>query len=64
MIYNIEELIQKNDLIALAERAGAKFGRMGKDMRSCCPLHGGKNPTGFSVYEDDGKQKWKCYTDT
>lgn len=62
--YNVEELISKNDLIAFAERAGAKFKKMGKEYRSHCPLHGGKNGTAFVVYEDGGKQKWRCYTDT
>src|SRR6185369_10737531 len=64
MPYNVEELLMKNDLIAFAERAGARFNRIGKEMRSCCPLHGGKNPTGFSVWDDGGKQRWRCFTDT
>jgi len=61
--YKIEELIARNDLVAFAERAGAVFKKYGKEYRSCCPLHGGHNGTGFVVYEDGGKQKWICYTD-
>lgn len=61
--YNVEELIARNDLVEFAERAGAKFKKMGKELRSHCPIHGGKNPTGFVVWDDVGKQKWRCYTD-
>jgi hypothetical protein len=61
--YNIEELIARNDLVAFAERAGAKFKKMGDEYRSHCPLHGGKNGTAFAVYSDGGKQKWICYSD-
>src|SRR5512139_2478802 len=62
--YNIEELIARNDLVAFAERAGAKFKKMGNVLRSHCPLHGGQNGTAFAVYEEGGKQKWICFTDT
>lgn len=63
-MYDVEALIQKNDLLAFAERAGAVFKKMGKEYRSHCPLHGGKNGTAFVVWDDGGKQRWKCYTDT
>lgn len=62
--YNVEELIARNDLVAFAERAGAKFRKMGREYRSHCPIHGGQNPTGFVVWDDGGKQRWKCYTDS
>lgn len=30
---------------------------------SCaCPLHGGDNPTAFSIYQKDGKWFWNCFT--
>jgi hypothetical protein len=61
--YNVEELISRNDLVAFAERAGAKFKKMGKEYRSHCPIHGGQNGTAFVVWDDGGKQKWRCYTD-
>lgn len=64
MLYNVEELIQKNDLLGFAERAGASFKRVGGEYRSHCPLHGGKNGSGFAVWMEEGKQKWKCFTDT
>lgn len=62
MSYNIESLLVKNDLLALAERAGAIFHKTGGEYRSHCPLHGGKNPNAFAVWEAEGKQKWKCFT--
>jgi len=54
---------QSNDLLALAERAGAKFHKAGKGFSSHCPIHGGDNPNAFSVYVgDDGYQHFKCFT--
>lgn len=61
-MYNIEALLAKNDLVELAERAGAKFKRTGGELRSHCPIHGGKNPSAFAVWVESGKQKWKCFT--
>jgi hypothetical protein len=58
MMINIDALIAENDLCELVERAGGKIVKG----RSNCPLHGGENPTAFSVYEDGGKQKWICRT--
>lgn len=55
---NVDELIVKNDLRELVERAGGVFDKG----RSTCPLHGGDNPTAFRVYEESGKQRWICYT--
>lgn len=61
-MYNIEALLVSNDLVAFAERAGAKFRKTGGELRSHCPIHGGKNPGAFAVWEESGKQKWKCFT--
>jgi hypothetical protein len=61
-MYNIELLLANNDLLALAERAGAKFRKTGGEYRSHCPIHGGKNPSAFAVWEESGKQKWMCFT--
>lgn len=60
--YNIEALLAKNDLLVFAERAGGVFHKTGGEYRSHCPLHGGKNPNAFAVWESEGKQKWKCFT--
>ncbi len=52
-----------NNLLALAERAGAKFRRSGNGFSSCCPIHNGDNPTAFHAYiGDDGYQHFKCFT--
>lgn len=61
-MFDIEKLIAANDLVSLSERAGAKFIRVGYEMRSHCPLHGGNDPTAFAVYKSDGKQMWKCFS--
>ena len=56
---------QTIDLINIAERAGAKFRKAGKIFQSACPLHGGDNPTAFTIYiGNDGLQHYKCFTRT
>lgn len=57
---DIEALLRRVDLAALAEAAGARFdGRRS----SHCPLHGGDNPTAFHIYTGaDGRQRWHCFT--
>lgn len=57
---DIEALLRRVDLAALAEAAGARFdGRRS----SHCPLHGGDNPTAFHIYPGaDGRQRWHCFT--
>jgi DNA primase len=60
---NTDILLDHVDLVALAERAGAKFTHPhSANPRSVCPLHGGDNPTAFSVYTENGRQLWKCHT--
>ncbi|MDX9955610.1 MAG: toprim domain-containing protein [Anaerolineae bacterium] len=57
---DIEALLRRVDLAALAEAAGARF----EGQRSShCPLHGGDNPTAFHLYTGaDGRQRWHCFT--
>lgn len=62
MIGEIEAVTARTDLLALVEKAGSQPKRMGADYRCACPLHGGNNPTGFAIYNEGGKQHWKCYT--
>lgn len=57
-MFNIENIIHGMDLETLVERAGGVL----KNGRCACPLHGGDNPNGFSVFEKDGRQYWKCFT--
>ena len=58
---DINDLLQRIDLRALAEAAGAQFRQLGNS--SHCPIHGGNNPTAFHIYRgSDGRQKWHCFT--
>src|SRR5512147_2727325 len=59
---DVERLLQAVNLVKLAELAGAQFREAGKSMRSPCPLHGGDNRTAFSVYEESGRQYWRCWS--
>lgn len=58
----LDYIIEKNDLIAMAERAGTSMKKGPTDWRGCCPLHKGKDPDAFAIYVEDGKQKWKCFS--
>ncbi len=63
MMYDLEKLRSDNDLITIAEQAGAEMKRVSaNDYRSACPIHGGDNKTAFTVYVDGGVQKYKCFT--
>lgn len=61
-MYNLEKLRSDNNLLTIAEQAGAKFKQYRNEYRSRCPIHGGDNPTAFVVYIDNGVQKYKCFT--
>lgn len=61
-MFDVNTIIAGNDLIKVAEGAGAHFYRTGGEYRSRCPLHNGDNQTGFAVYTRDGKQQWKCFS--
>jgi len=57
---DIKLILEKTDLIALAEEAGAQFN---SSHSSRCPLHKGNNPTAFHVYRgQDGIQRYHCFT--
>jgi hypothetical protein len=58
--YQIDALIERSDLMQLAEQAGATLHKTGSEYRSTCPLHGGHNHSGFAIYSS-GK-KWKCFS--
>jgi hypothetical protein len=51
-----------NDLVQVAQAAGAELKKQGPEWRGKCPLHGGSNDTGFAIYEEGGKQRWKCFS--
>ena len=57
---DIKLILEKTDLIALAEDAGAQFN---SSHSSRCPIHHGNNPTAFHVYRtQDGLQHYHCFT--
>lgn len=57
-MFDVNEILNKTDLIELVEKAGGQVRRG----HCACPLHGGDNVTGFSIYVKDGRQLWKCFT--
>jgi hypothetical protein len=57
-MFNVDEILGKADLRELVARAG---GELVKD-RCACPIHGGHDKTGFSVYEKDGRDLWQCFS--
>jgi hypothetical protein len=57
---NIESVLAKTDLFDLVEKAGGTPDNSG---RCACPLHGGQDTNAFHIYADNGKQKWKCFSD-
>jgi len=57
---DIKLILEKTDLIALAEEAGAQFN---SSHSSRCPVHHGNNPTAFHVYRtQDGLERYHCFT--
>ena len=60
MLQDLDLINSRIDLVALAERAGARLKQSGGEWRGNCPLHGGENPSGFVIY-DDGK-RWTCFS--
>lgn len=61
-MFDINAVLQKADLLHYVEMAGGKLKATGRSHACACPLHGGDNPTALSVYFQDGRWKWKCFT--
>jgi len=60
---DLNPLLDAVDLVQLAERAGAHLRKTGERWVGRCPLHGGDNDSAFNIYlDDDGKQRWHCFT--
>lgn len=57
-MFNVDEILQKTDLYDLVSKAG---GQINKN-HCACPLHGGDNQSGFSLFQHEGRQMWKCWT--
>lgn len=61
--FDVNEVINKSDLVAYVNLAsGGKLEKTNGRYSCPCPIHGGDNETGFSVYYDAGKWKWHCFT--
>jgi hypothetical protein len=57
-MFDIEKILNKTDLRDLIEKAGGKLNKN----RCACPIHGGRDETGFSVYHKDGRDLWICFS--
>ncbi len=57
---NIEQIIQKTDLVDLVCKAGGEVDT--RSMRCACPIHGSHDANSFHIYTDGGKQRWKCFS--
>lgn len=62
MKYDIDGVLAKTDLADLVEKAGGKLRKAGSELRCACPIHGGHDLTGFSVYHKDGRDLWQCFS--
>lgn len=62
MMFDVLVVLEKSDLLSYVEAAGGEP-RGGGNRYSCaCPLHGGDNPTAFSMSYKDGRWLWNCFT--
>ena len=61
---DLPRLLAAVDLPTLIQRSGGRLRVSGNQWRGRCPLHDGRNPSAFVVYEGaDGRQRWHCHTD-
>jgi len=61
-MYNIDRIRSENDLVQIAEHAGAIFKKSNGEWRSHCPIHNGDNKNAFAVYTVGSEQHYKCFT--
>lgn len=61
-MFDVHSILKVSDLISYVERAGGKLRGSGNRYACACPLHGGKNTNAFSLYYQDDRWKWKCFT--
>ena len=57
-MFNVDEILNKTDLRDLVEKAGGKL----RNNRCACPIHGGHDETGFSIYHKEGRDLWMCFS--
>ena len=58
----IDDVIASVDLIELATQAGSHIVKSGRGWQGNCPIHRGKNRSGFSIYLKGSKQYWRCWS--
>jgi hypothetical protein len=64
MTDTLDYILSKFDLVDMANKAGTTMKRCQSDWRGPCPLHHGHDPNSFAIYNEDGKQKFKCFSST
>lgn len=62
MNINIDDVLNKADLLTYVTLAGGKLEKTQGRYACACPLHGGRNETAFSIYFDKGRWKWHCFS--
>lgn len=60
--FDTDAINAKADLLAFVERAGGEPRGNGNHYSCACPLHGGTNPTAFSISNKGGKWLWYCFS--
>ena len=59
---NDDELHQLKVKVDFPRLVATQLHREGRSLRGPCPLHGGENPTRFSVYQRaNGEWGWRCF---
>lgn len=61
-MFDIEKILDRSDLLHYVELAGGHPVGNGTRYSCACPLHGGNNPTALSIYLQNGRWLWKCFT--
>ncbi len=59
---DVDAILDSVSLVDLVTKAGGNPYKSYGEWRCACPLHGGDNETGFAIYNDKGREKWKCFT--
>jgi hypothetical protein len=62
MTFDIQKVLAKSDLLEYVRRAGGELNGGGNRYASHCVLHGGDNDTALSIYFQDDRWHWKCWT--
>ena len=60
--YRLRKSIETvKDTVSVASYAATltELHRVGRTLRGCCPIHGGRNPQSFAVYPEEGR--WYCF---